>query len=351
MRKPLLFLPGPMQVPDHIRAAGDRPLFSHRSAQMNELLTRLEEGSKPLFGTRGTVIFPSASGSGAMESAVCNLTSPGEEVIVVVGGTFAERWAHIATAFGVTVRTVDVDWRQGATLAEVENALKQWPNAEVIFHTWSESSTGVLNDMAAIGKLIRSQNKILVADAVSGLAVSPMAMDDWNIDAVVAGSQKGLMLPPGLGVIAINSRAWEKNERSKTPRYYFDWKKLRGTVPFTPALSLLLQLDASLEYIHAQGMERIFARRAQVADSIRDLVRRSDMVIYALKSGNGITGAVPPRGFDIAGLLRRLDRDFGIQIAGGLGKLKDTMFRIGHVGHVTDEEVEYFIQSFERSLK
>lgn len=318
---------------------------------MLELLAKLEEGSKPLFGTRGNIIFPAASGSGAMESAVCNLTSPGDEVTVVVGGTFAERWAHIATAFGLIVRTVDVDWRRGATLAELENALKQWPKAEVVFHTWSESSTGVLNEMPAIGKLIRSQNKILVADAVSGLAVSPMAMDDWNIDAVVAGSQKGLMLPPGLGVVAVGPRAWEKSERSKTPRYYFDWKKLKGTVPFTPALSLLFQLDASLEYIHAQGLERIFARRAQVADAIRDLVRRSGMEIYALRPGNGITGAVPPEGFDIGALLRRLERDFGIQIAGGLGKLKGTMFRIGHVGHVTDEEVEYFIQSFERCLK
>jgi len=351
MRKPLLFLPGPMQVPDFVQAAGNRPLFSHRSAQMDELLTKLEEGTRPLFGTSSTVIFPSASGSGAMESAICNLTSPGEEVIVVVGGTFAERWGHIATAFGLTVRTIDVDWRKGATVAEIESVLKQWPKAEVVFHTWSESSTGVLNEIPAVGKLVRSQNKILVVDAVSGLAVSPMAMDDWKIDAVVAGSQKGLMVPPGLGVIAIGPRAWEKSEKSRTPRYYFDWKKLEGTVPFTPALSLLLQVDAALDYIHREGMERIFARRAEIAETIRNLVRRSGMEVYALKPGNGITGVIPQAGFDIGGFKRRLEKDFGIQIAGGLGKLKDKTFRIGHVGHLTDEEVEYFIQSFERCLK
>jgi aspartate aminotransferase-like enzyme len=351
MRKPLLFLPGPMQVPDRIRAAGDRPLFSHRSAQMEELLPRLVAGCKPLFGTKGDVLFLASSGTGAMESAVCNLTSPGDEVIVVMGGTFAARWAQIGEAFNLTVRTVDVDWRRGATLSEVEEALKQWPKAEVLFHTWSESSTGVLNDMAEAGKLVRSQNKIYVVDAVSGLAVSPMAMDEWNIDAVVVGSQKGLMLPPGLGIVAVGPRAWEKNDRSKTPRFYWDWKKLKGLIPFTPALSLLFQLDASLEYIHAQGSERIFARRAQVADGIRALVCRSGMEVYALKPGNGITGVVPPKGFDMKALSRRLETDFGIQIAGGLGKLKDTIFRIGHVGHVTDEELEYFIQSFERCLK
>jgi aspartate aminotransferase-like enzyme len=350
MRKPLLFLPGPMQVPEHVIAAGDRPLFNHRSPQMMELLTKLESGCKPLFGTKGDVVFLAASGSGAMESAVVNLTSPGDEVLIIVGGTFAARWSDIAKSFGVTVHTVDVDWRQGATLAQVENALQQHPKAEVVFHTWSESSTGVLNDMADIGKLLRSQNKIYVADAVSGLCVSPMNMDDWNLDLVVAGSQKGLMVSPGLGVVAIGPRAWEKNERSKTPRFYFDWKKLKGTVPFTPALSLLFELDGSLDYIHSQGMDRIFARRAQVADRIRDLVRRSGMEIYALKPGNGITGVIPPAGFDIGGLRRRLENDFGIQIAGGLGKIKDSIFRLGHVGHVTDEELEYFIQSFERCL-
>ena len=350
MRKPLLFLPGPMQVPDQVRAAGDRPLFSHRSAQMAELLARLEARTRPLFGTQGDVIFLASSGTGAMESALVNLTSRAEEVIVIVGGTFAVRWKDIARAYGVLVHVQEVDWRRGATLPEVAEALKQWPNARVVFHTWSESSTGVLNDMAEIGQLVRSQNKIFVADTVSGLAVSPLKMDEWNIDVAVAGSQKGLMVSPGLGVAAVGPRAWEKAERSTTPRFYFDWKKLKGTVPFTPALSLLLELDGALEFIHSQGMDRVFARRAQVADRIRDLVLRSGMEIYALKPGNGITGVVPPNGFDIPALRCRLEKDFGIQIAGGLGKVKEMMFRIGHVGHLTDEEVDYFVQSFERCL-
>src|SRR5262249_42591521 len=157
MRKPLLFLPGPMQEPDQVRAAGDRPLFNHRSPQLLELLAKLQAGCRPLFGTNGDVIFLASSGTGAMESAVVNLTSPGDEVVVIVGGTFAARWADIAKAYGLTVRTVNVDWRSGAALADIEGALKEWPNAEVVFHTWSESSTGVLNDMAAAGKLVRSQ--------------------------------------------------------------------------------------------------------------------------------------------------------------------------------------------------
>jgi aspartate aminotransferase-like enzyme len=303
-----------------------------------------------LFGTTADVIFLSASGSGVMESAIVNLTSPGDEVIVAVAGAFAERWSTVAKAFGLTIRQIDADWRTGVTVSQVKLALEQWPNAKVVFLTWSESSTGVLLDLDEIGKLVRSQNKILVADAVSGLAVSPMKMDDWSVDAVVVGSQKGLMLPPGLGVVAINSRAWEHSKRSSMPRFYWDWIKYKSAVPFTPATTLLFQLEAALEFIRSHGLAHIYARRAEVAGRIRDLVTQCGMEIYAKKPGNGITGILSPAGFDSNALIRRLDSDFGIQIADGLGAIQKTTFRIGHVGHVTNEELDYFIQSFRTCL-
>jgi serine---pyruvate transaminase len=318
---------------------------------MLDLLKTLESGCQPLFGTESDVLFLAASGTGAMESAVVNLTSPGDEVMVIVGGTFSERWKQIAEGYGLTVRVVDVDWRYGATLADVQKGLDQWPNAQVVFITWSESSTGVLIELDQIGKLVRSRGKILVADAVSGLAVSPMAMDSWNVDAVVVGSQKGLMLPPGLGVVAVGPRAWERREVSRTPRFYWDWLKYKAAVPFTPALSLLFQLDAALDYIHSEGKEKIFARRAAVAERMRGLVRKSGMEVYAAKPGNGITGVIPPPGFDIEGLIRRLDTDFGIQIGEGQGQIKKTTFRIGHVGYLTDEEIDYFTECFEQTLR
>src|SRR5262249_39013152 len=157
------------QVPEFVRAAGDRPLFSHRLPQMLQMLARLEEGCRPLFGTSGDVIFLAASGTGAMESAITNLTSPGDEIIVVVGGTFAQRWADIANGYGLTVHVAETEWRRGATLENVRKAVERWPNAEVIFITWSESSTGVLIELDEIGKYVRAQGKILVVDAVSGL--------------------------------------------------------------------------------------------------------------------------------------------------------------------------------------
>jgi len=339
-----------MQVPDEIRIAGDKPLFNHRSPQMFDLLARLESGCRPLFGTTSDVIFLAASGTGAMESAVVNLTSPGDNVIVAAGGAFAARWTQIAHAYGLTVREIDVDWRVGVSLQQVKNAVEQWPDATVIFLTWSESSTGVLIDLDEIGQFSRSRNKLLVVDAVSALAVSPMQMDNWCVDAVVAGSQKGLLMPPGLGVVAIGPRAWEKSRSSTLPRFYWDWTKHKSAIPFTPATSLFFQLEAALEFIHVQGMANIFARRAEVAAQIRELVRRCGMEVYALKPGNGITGVIPPAGFESTAFIHRLELDFGIQIAEGLGAIQKTTFRIGHVGHVSNEELNYFIQSFEACL-
>lgn len=340
-----------MQVPEQIRRAGDRPLFSHRSKPMLDLLEKLEAGCRPLFGTSSDVLFLASSGSGAMESAIATLTSPGEEILIVVGGTFAERWKHIADAYGLNAHIVDVDWRYGGTVQDIQQALDRWPKARLVFITWSESSTGVLIDLQEIGNLVRSQDKYLVADAVSGLAVSPMQMDAWNVDAVVVGSQKGLMLPPGLGVVAVGPRAWQKRESAKTPRYYWDWQKYIKAVPFTPALSLLFQLEESLNFIHSGGMSAIFARRAAVAGRIRDLVCKVGMEVYAKRPGNGITGVIPPAGFDINGLTQRMDSEFGIQIGDGQGRIKSTTFRIGHVGHLTDEEIDYFVQCFQTCLR
>jgi serine---pyruvate transaminase len=318
---------------------------------MLDLLAKLEKGCRPLFGTSSDVLFLASSGTGAMESAIANLTSPGDEIIVVVGGSFSERWKSIADAYGIVTRAAEVDWRTGANAADVESALEKWPKAQVVFITWSESSTGVLIDLADIGRLVRNQNKVLVADAVSGLAISPLQMDAWNVDAVVVGSQKGLMIPPGIGVVAIGPRAWQRREISRTPRFYWDWLKYKGNVPFTPALSILFQLDAALDYIHSEGMEKIFQRRAEVANRIRGLVEKVGMELYAKRPGNGITGVIPPAGFDIERLTRRMDSEFGIQIGDGQGRIKTTTFRIGHVGYLTDEEIDYFTDCFVKCVK
>ena len=269
MKRFLLLLPGPMQIPDRVVQAAERPLFFHRSPEYMEFRARLESRVQPLFGTSSDILFLSSSGTGAMESAIVNMTSPGSEIIVMVGGAFAERWAAIGDAFGLKVHRADVDWRQGPSADDVRRAMKQWPDASVIYLTWSESSTGVLTDLAAIGQAVRDQNKWLVADAVSGLAVSPLDMEGWNIDAVVVGSQKGLMLPPGLGLVAIGPRAWERSKTARSPRFTWDWSSYIGKVPVTPPLSLMHQLDAALDLIDDMGPGGVYKRRAAVASRIR----------------------------------------------------------------------------------
>lgn len=351
MKRLLLLLPGPMQVPDEVAEAARRPLFFHRSQRFLDFQERLRSRMRPLFGTESEILFLSGPGTAAMESAVVNMTSPGEEILAMVGGVFAERWAKIGRAFGLNVRVAEVDWRVGARPEDVRAAMDRWPDARVVYITWSESSTGVLIDLDEIGQEVRGRGKWLVADAVSGLAVSPLRMDEWNIDVVVVGSQKGLMLPPGLAIVAVGPRAWEKAAGAASPRFSLDWEPFRTRVPSTPALSLMHQLDASLDLIEAMGPGGIYRRRAEVAERIRRLVVDCGLEIYAKRPGDGITAVIVPEGMDANAFRSRLERKYSILIAGGQGRLEGKILRIGHVGHLTDEEVAYFAESFQKTLE
>jgi aspartate aminotransferase-like enzyme len=339
-----------MQVPDEVAKAAERPLFAHRSPEYMKFRARLEARVQPLFGTTSDILFLSSSGTGAMESAIVNMNSPGDEIIVMVGGVFAERWAAIGEALGLKVHRGEVDWRQGPSVDDVRRAMDQWPDASVVYITWSESSTGVLIELDAIGKAVRDRHKWIVADAVSGLAVSPMDMDGWNIDTVVVGSQKGLMLPPGLGLVGVGPRAWERSKTARSLRFTWDWASYVGQVPVTPPLSLMHQLDAALDLIDDMGPGGVYKRRAEVAKRIRDLVEGNGLEIYAKRAGNGITGVIVPPSFDIQRFLQRLRDEYSILIAGAPGKLNGEIFRIGHVGHLSDEDTDYFSESFEKVL-
>ena len=350
VKRLLLMLPGPMQVPGAVAEAAGRPLFAHRSSEYMDFRCRLQSRVQPLFGTTADILFMSSPGTGAMESAIVNLTSPGEEIIVMVGGVFAERWALIGEAFGLNVHRAEVDWRLGPSADDVQSAMDRWPGAAVVYLTWSESSTGVLIELESIGRVVREREKWLVADAVSGLAVSPLAMDRWNVDVVIVGSQKGLMLPPGLGLVAVGARAWERAKAARSPRFTWDWASYRDQVPVTPPLSIMHQLDAAMDLIQDLGPGGIYQRRAEVAERVRALVQAHGMELYARRPGNGITGALVPAAIDIDRISERLEDDYGILIAGGLGKLKGAILRIGHVGHLENEELDYFCDSFARVL-
>lgn len=347
MERQLLMLPGPMQVPESVARAGSRPLFFHRSPRFIEFQDRLRRRIQPLFGTSSArVVFLSACGTGAMESALVNVTSPGEEVIVMVGGAFAGRWVEIGRAFGLAVHPVEVDWPTGATGQDVAAAMDRFPAARVVCVTWSESSTGVLIDLESIGTAVRERGGLLLADAVSGLAVSPLDIDRWHADVVVSGSQKGLMMPPGLGVVALSDRAFEWSSSAASPRFTWDWRPYFESVPVTPPLSLMHQLDAALDIIEGMGLPAFYARRHEVAETIRRLVTGAGLELYARRPGDGITAVVAPGTMDIARFRKRLEDDYGIVIGGGQGRTAGEVFRIGHVGAVDDDELAYFSRSF-----
>jgi aspartate aminotransferase-like enzyme len=340
-----------MQVPDAVAAAAGKPLFFHRSPRFTQFQASLRKRVGPLFGTtRAEILFLSSCGTGAMESAVVNLTSPAEEVIVMVGGVFAERWVAIGKAYGLDVHAVEVDWRAGAAIDDVTRAMDRWPGARVVFVTWSESSTGVLIDLEGMGAAVRDRNKFLVADAVSGLAVSRLDMDDWQVDTVVSGSQKGLMMPPGLGLVAVGPRALEHSRSCRSPRFTWDWASYLEKVPVTPPLSLMHQLNAALDLMDAMGEGGLYRRRREVANTIRDLVRDAGLELYAKNCGDGITAVVVPHGMDTARFQHRLEDEYSILIEGGPGRLSGKILRIGHVGHLTDEELQYFCESFPKAL-
>jgi aspartate aminotransferase-like enzyme len=278
-----------------------------------------------------------------------NLTSPGTGIIVMVGGAFARRWSSIGKAFGLAVHEYDVDWRQGPGLDDVVQAMDRWPDAEVVFLTWSESSTGVTVDLEEIGRLIRARGRYLAVDAVSGLGVSPFEMDRWSVDAVVASSQKGLMMPAGLGVVAVNERALDRSRDSRSPRFTWDWIPYLERVPVTPPLGLMNQLAAALNLIERQGLDAVYQRRERVARAVRERVGDWGFGVFARNPGNGITAANTPPEMDVESFRRRLEQDFGIVVAEG--QIPDTPgFRIGHVGHLTDDELAYFLESVPRAL-
>ena len=253
-----------------------RPIIHHRTPEFSKALDQARERLKPLFGTREEVILLASTGTGAMESAVINLLAPGEQAIFVNGGKFGERWGKLLTTFGMVPHEVKVEWGRAVRPEQIEDALKQHPEARAIFIQASETSTCAVHPISAIGEIAKRRNVMLIVDGITSVGVFEQKMDAWGIDALVTGSQKALMLPPGLGMIALSQRAWDRAKSVKTPRFYFDLnRELKAqrdehTTAWTAAVSLVFGLNKSLELIHAEGLEHVYARHALMAQATRE---------------------------------------------------------------------------------
>jgi aspartate aminotransferase-like enzyme len=351
-----LATPGPTEVPQRLLLAGAQEIVHHRSTEMEQLNHDVGSALPPLFGTASPVYTIASSGTGAMEAAVANCFAPGDEVLVVSNGYFGERFADMAAAYGLTVRTVESPWGTSVDVEAVAEAHRKHPDARGVLVVYSETSTGALNDVRAIGELFRGTDVVVVVDAISGLLVHPIDMDDWGLDVVLAASHKGFMLPPGLAFVAVSDKAWKAVERGGGPSYYWSFERLRKFYPMSsssPAVSLVLALRESLAMLHEEGLEAFRSRHALLGRAseraLLDLGFRT-FVEPPHRRSNVITAALAPEGIDSGRLLKAMAADWGVTVTGGQAHLKGRLIRIGHVGMVDALELCAVFSALELAL-
>jgi len=337
--KRYLMAPGPTPVPPEVLAAGAEPVLHHRGPDFRAVMLRCLERLGLVLQTENDVLLFTASGSGAFESAVVNLLSPGERVLAVSAGEFGERWARVAAAYGADVQDLRYDWGETPRAEDVRARVEE-TGAEVVFLVHSETSTGVVADVQSLAQAARGAGATVVVDAVSSLGAVPLETDAWELDVVVSGSQKALMTPPGLSLTSVSSAAWERCARTTTPRFYFDWQKLRasletGTTPFTPAVSLVAALDVALGLLLEEGLDAAFARHAALGRACREGAKAMGLELFSPDEERSavVTAILTPDGVDARELVLALRDRFGITVAGGHGELGSRMFRIGHIGY------------------
>ncbi|MCL4472994.1 MAG: alanine--glyoxylate aminotransferase family protein [Actinobacteria bacterium] len=360
MIKKFLMTPGPTQIPPQVLLASAQPIIHHRTGAYSDLFARVNDNLKYVYQTDNEVISFAASGTGAMESAVVNLCSPGDHVLVASCGKFGERWHDLAQAYGLVDEYIQYDYGQAVDPKDIERVLRNVPEIKAVFVTHSETSTGVVNDMEAIGAVVNVFDAVLVADSISGMGSAEMKTDEWKIDVAVAGSQKALMIPPGLAFTSVSDKAWKLVESSTLPKYYFDWNKARKalaqpkpTTAFTPPVSLMVGLDVALGMIRDEGLDNLFMRHIVLGRACRAAVKGMGLELFSPDDdrSSSVTAVRVPEGIDEASL-RPLMRDkYGVQVAGGQGPVKGKIIRIGHCGYYNYTDIVIAITALELALK
>ncbi len=357
MRKNYLLTPGPTPLPPQVCEALARPIIHHRTPQFQSILKEVEEGLKYVFQTTNDVFILTSSGTGAMEAAVINLLSSGDSALVVQGGKFGERWTEICLNYGIAAEVIDVEWGRAVNPLDIDKKLKANPKIKVVFTTLCETSTGVTNDIEAIGKVVKDSAAVLVVDAISGLGAIDLKTDAWNCDAVVSGSQKGLMLPPGLAFISLSLKAVKVMASVKCPRYYFDLKAAKKALdstdtPFTPAIGLIIALCEALRMMKQDGLENIFQRHRKMAQATRAAVKALGLALFAPSAASdAVTSVKVPQGIDGEKLVKTMRDTYGVTIAGGQAELKGKVIRIAHMGYIEEFDIIMGISCLEKVLK
>lgn len=356
MKKIRLFTPGPVMVPEDVMLEMARPMEHHRTGWYRDMHKELCELLQYLFQTKATCLTFTGSGTSAMEGVIVGCCPAGHKALVVRNGKFAERWAQVCAAFNIAHTALDLDWGHGAKVEHIGKAMDADSNIDTVIVVHSETSTTALSDVEGIARLTRERGALLLVDGITAVGALPVKMDAWGVDAYVTGSQKALMLPPGLGFAAINDRAWERVDSGKTPTLYTDLKAYRKSLatfdaPYTPAVTLVRGAIQALRSIKERGLEAIWKETATLAGATRAAAEALGLKVYAADPVDSVTAMIVPDGVDEAALRKNMRAQHGFQIAGGQGDLKGRIIRFSHMGYVDAFDTLGAIAALELTLK
>jgi aspartate aminotransferase-like enzyme len=354
MKKAKLFTPGPTAVPPEVLETMGRPLMHHRTEPFRAAHREVIENLRYIMRTQNPVAVLTSSGTGAMEAAVVNLTCPGDKILATVNGKFSNRWALIARRYGVETLTLESEWGEPVTTEQLENTFAENPGIKVLFTTHSETSTAVLQDVAAFSQVAHRHGALIVVDGITSVGAHDVRTDEWELDGLVGGSQKGVMTPPGVAYISLSQRAIAKIEDGRQPCYYFDLlsavkKAESGDTPFTPAITLFLALQTALQIMRDEGIENVVARHAANASAVRAATTALGLELLASSPSNAVTAVVAPEGL-AADIVKTMENKYSVKIAGGQEQLKGKIIRLGHLGYYEQSDMQTMIAALESTL-
>lgn len=351
----LLRIPGPSPIPPSVQQAMSQPMIGHRGTETKELLQRIKPRLRPIFGTEQDVLTLTGSGTAGLEAAVANTVNPKDEVLVIVTGAFGERFANICEAYQAKTHRHQVEWGEAVSPTAIEEYFKKHPTIKAVFATFSETSTGVLNPIQALAATVhKNSDALFIVDGVSSVGGVDAKMDEWDIDILVTGSQKAMMLPPGLTFVAVSERAWKVIDNNRQPSFYLDLEKYRSldSTPFTPALSLLFGLEQVLELFEKEGLEQVYTRHKLMMKMTRAAFRALGIPLLTTDNAASPTvTAVKSDDFEVDELRSVLKSEFGLETAGGQQHLKGEIFRIGHMGYCSPADILQTISIIEIGLR
>lgn len=357
--KLMLMIPGPTPVPEQVLLAMAKHPIGHRSGEFSKIMAEVTENLKWLHQTQNDVLMLTVSGTGAMEAGIINFLSPGDRVLVGSNGKFGERWGEVCEAYSLNVDRITAEWGKPLDPEQFREKLEADTEKQIkaVIITHSETSTGVINDLETINRHVKAHGEaLIIVDAVTSLGAANVPIDAWGLDVVGSGSQKGYMIPPGLGFVSVSAKAWEAYEKAKLPKYYLDLKPYRknaakNTTPFTPPVNLIIGLQAALQMMKAEGLESIFARHQRQMNATREAMKALGLPLFAPDgAGSPAITAVAPTTVDAEQVRSVMKKRFDIVLAGGQDHLKGKIFRIGHLGFVSDRDILTAVGSLEATL-